>query len=145
MGTYTAFHFAGEIKKETPADVVNVLKAMCGGYAYELNPQDVPEHEFFRAERWKLLFTGYSYYFPARTSSSFEFDGKIAQAWFLTATSSLKNYDNEIERFVDFISPYLSGEARNVCYKWTAEDDGLPIFLIPKTDRHDSLSGEKVK
>lgn len=105
MGMYTAFHFASELKKDTPKEVIEILKFM--DRQKEECPKQLPEHNFFKCNRWGYLFTMSSYYFDAKTSHFFEFD-VITDSYFLTVTSNLKNYDNEIELFIDWIHPYLA-------------------------------------
>ncbi len=103
MGMYTAFHFASELKKEIPEEVIEVLKFMNTG---ENKPETLPNHDFFKTERWFCLFRMDSYYFDAETHSSFRFN-EISGSYYLTVTSNLKNYDSEIELFVEWITPYL--------------------------------------
>lgn len=104
MGMYTEFVFASELKKETPEEIINILKDMVNGNSY--NTYSIPNHEFFKCDRWKCLFTGDSYYFDGGTMSKITYDD-ITKTYFLTVRSNLKNYDSEIERFLDFIYPYL--------------------------------------
>lgn len=106
MGMYTALHFAAELKKDTPEEVIGVLKLMAEAKVPFSDPENLPDHEFFRTERWRRLFTMDSYYHRADTHCSFRFDD-ISQAYYLTVTSNIKNYDSEIEKFINWIEPYL--------------------------------------
>lgn len=103
MGTYTQFHFASEIKKDTPKEVIEILTYMT---SYEVEPKKLPNHKFFKCERWKMLFRMDSYYFPATTHCDLRLD-EITNSYFLTVTSNLKNYDEEIDKFVDWITPHI--------------------------------------
>ena len=104
---YTALHFAAELKKDTPEVVIDTLKSMVEGGLPFKEPKELPEHELFETDRWRYLFTMDSYYFAADTHATFRFD-EIAGAWFLTVTSNLKNYDSEIQKFIDWIMPFVS-------------------------------------
>ena len=46
-----------------------------------------------------------SYYFKADTHSTLRYD-EISETWFLCVRCNVKNYQNEIEKFVDWILPY---------------------------------------
>ena len=48
-----------------------------------------------------------SYYFSADTNSTLRFDD-ISNAYYLCIRTNLKNYDNEITEFIDWIKPYLN-------------------------------------
>lgn len=104
MGMYTAFHFASEFKKDTPKEVIDVLGYMAGLDVEK--PTELPQHPFFECGRWSFLFTMDSYYHNAKTHCDFSCDD-ISNSWYLTVTSNLKNYSNEIEHFVDWVQPYL--------------------------------------
>lgn len=47
-----------------------------------------------------------SYYFPSISDSKMEQD-RIDQQYHLNIRCNLKNYDDEIEKFLDYISPYI--------------------------------------
>lgn len=69
-------------------------------------PTNLPDHPLFDTERWGTMLQCDSYYFVADTYSTFRFDD-IGQSWYLCVRCNLKNYDNEIEKFVDWIMPYI--------------------------------------
>lgn len=103
MGMYTEFVCAIELRKDTPDEVINILENMTNGInEYEF----IPQHPFFKCARWKWLFTMDSYYFPGITNTLFEYDD-IARTHFLTIRTNLKNYDGEIDKFLNWIKPYI--------------------------------------
>ena len=104
MGMYTELHFNAEVKKGSEA--VPILEYMVDNSVGTL-PAVMPEHQLFQAWRWKFMFQCDSYYFDAKTISTFEYD-KIVDNYYLCIRSNLKNYDNEIELFIDWIMPYLN-------------------------------------
>lgn len=103
MGMYTEFVCAIELKKDTPQDVINILDNMTEG---EDNYDFKPNHPFFECDRWRWLFTMDSYYFSGRTNTKFEYDD-ISKTHYLTIRSNLKNYDDEINKFLNWIKPYI--------------------------------------
>lgn len=105
MGMYTEFVFASELKRDLPSEVEQVLKTMTEGYGFD-ELSIIPDQDFFKCDRWTMLFTCDSYYFDGKTSTSFEYDN-ISKSYYLTVRSNLKNYDSEIEKFLQWIKPYL--------------------------------------
>ncbi len=103
MGMYTELHFNAEIIKDAPEEVIEILEYMVNK---ETTYKTIPNHEFFITERWKSLFSSDSYYFSADTHSTFRYD-KIGQCYYLCVRSNIKNYGSEIEKFIDWIMPYV--------------------------------------
>mgnify|MGYP001616492046 CR=1 FL=1 len=104
MGMYTQLHFASDLKPDTPKEVIEVLEAMATGRTDNLGK--LPDHEFFNCSRWEVLFTMGSGYFDYDTHCKFWKEGYL-DFYVLNVTSNLKNYDSEIEKFLDWINPYL--------------------------------------
>jgi hypothetical protein len=101
MGMYTEFHYNVSLRKDVPADVVSILNYLTeGGDEFRTNDP------FFECSRWRFLCTMDSYYFAADTCSSLRFDN-IAQNWVLCIRSNLKNYSLEIEKFCEWLDPYV--------------------------------------
>lgn len=123
MGMYTELIFSAELDGDMPVDIVKTIKHMCGQGD---KPDVLPNHELFETDRWSLLLTGSSYYFVDSIVPVFRFDD-ICEDWRLTTRSNIKNYDNEIQKFLDWIKPYIrdgSGERgfyAIVCYEEQAE------------------------
>lgn len=103
MGMYTEFVCAIELKKDTPKEVINILDNMVQG---ETEYNILPNNPFFECGRWYCLFTMDSYYFSGRTNTILEYDD-IAKTHYLTIRSNLKNYDDEINKFLSWIKPYI--------------------------------------
>lgn len=121
MGMYTEIVAALELRgghgqsaEAPPQSIIDVLHFLTG---YDDSAAlDVPDHPFFSRRGWRSVLRTDSYYFPGDTRSTFRYD-EIAKSWFLTVRSNLKNYDGEIEQFLDWIAPYT--EPNDV------RDDGL--------------------
>ncbi len=103
MGMYTEFCFAAELKPDTPESVLAVLRFMLGEIEEE---PPLPAHPLFLTQRWDWMLRSDSYGFDADTHSVLRLED-VTDTYFLTIRCNLKNYDNEIEWFVDWITPYL--------------------------------------
>ena len=103
MGMYTEIIFGAGLKKDTPKNVIGVLQRMIDG---EDLVDNLPDHEFFKSQRTWLIRSGGSYYFPGCIEPKFWFDD-ISKNWFLHFRTNIKNYDSEIEKFLDWIKPYI--------------------------------------
>lgn len=108
MGMYTEFHFNVELAKDVPAEVLAILHAMAGTKeSADKIPSPLPDHALFKSERWRWMLLCDSYYFHAETNSTLTFDDN-GDDWRLCVRCNLKNYDDEIAHFVDWITPYLA-------------------------------------
>ena len=103
MGMYTELVFACELKKEVPGEVIELLEFMVG--KTNIEPM-TPNHPLFGNTRWRMMLKSDSYYFDGDTHSTIRFD-KISQSHYLTIRCNLKNYDSEIELFLDWIKQYV--------------------------------------
>lgn len=79
----------------------------------ELKKEDLrccPDHPLFKTDRWGILLRCDSAYFAGDTNSYItreDFDLELKYSPYLTIRSNLKNYDLEIELFLDWISQYV--------------------------------------
>lgn len=105
MGMYTELHFNAELRKDVPSDVLAILNYMLEA-GPGAPPPPLPEHALFKTQRWPVMLRTDSYYFAADTHSTLRHD-EIGECYYLCIRCNLKNYDEEIEKFVDWIDPYL--------------------------------------
>jgi hypothetical protein len=103
MGMYTEFHFNAELREDVPDDVLAVLDYMVNDVP---EPSSLPEHPLFNCLRWRSMLRMDSYYFPADTHSTLRLDEGGER--YLCVRCNLKNYDDEIRHFVDWVTPYLN-------------------------------------
>lgn len=107
MGMYTEFHFNAELKRDLPDEVVQALTYMVKNegeaYAFQL-----PDHPLFDCSRWHYMLQCDSYYFDMIPNSQFEHDNIGSGSYYLSIRSNFKNYEDEIEKFIDWIKPYLN-------------------------------------
>ena len=100
MGMYTEIFFRAEVDAEVVA-VINTLN--------DYGKTDWPDHEFFRCPRFRGIAHGGSYCFPQANHCFVEYDEHV-KAFFVSFRANLKNYDDEIEKFFDWVSPHVGGE-----------------------------------
>ena len=105
MGMYTEFHFNSKLKRNVPPNVIEILKFMVG--QTEAKP-DLPDHPLFATDRWDTMLRTDSAYFDADTHSTLRYEEGPKARYVLCIRCNLKNYEGEIEKFVDWIMPYLS-------------------------------------
>ena len=127
MGMYTEIHYNAELKKDVPDEVIAVLKYMMD--SDRLVPPPLPDHPLFETDRWVIMFQCDSYYFSADTHSTLRFDD-ISKSYFLCIRSNLKNYDNEIEKFIDWISPYLDEWREDYLGHYRYEESTIPTLIF---------------
>ena len=139
MGMYTELHFNAELRRDTPPEVLEVLRFMLG--EVEAQPQ-LPDHALFSAPRWRMVFRCDSYYFDADTHSTLRFDD-ISCSHYLCIRANLKNYDDEIDKFVDWITPYLDKrEGDFLGFKRYEEDEDPTLIHHPARFTSTALSSE---
>lgn len=103
MGMYTQLHLASTLKPDTPIEVIETLKYMLGDS--DLPPTNL-EHPLFNTERWVIMLRCDSYYFDTDTRSTLRMD-HIGSEYVLNVMSNFKNYDSEIDLFLEWIDPHL--------------------------------------
>lgn len=133
MGMYTELNLGVRFHKNTPQNVIDILKYMLAEspvrFEY-LRPQ-LPEHPLFKTDRWMIMLDCGSYYFDGKPDSSLNYD-KITECYFLNVRCNLKNYDREIEHFLDFIQPYLYTNGFIGYTRYEEDDDPTLIYNTHK-------------
>jgi hypothetical protein len=131
MGMYTELVCAFELKEETPDKIIDIINFMCDD-DYGLYT-DLPEHELFETTRWKFMLRSDSYYFEGSTNSTIEHDSLVG-GYYVTIRCNLKNYDNEIEKFIDWISEYIRKDdyfrKQFIGYKRYEENDDPTLIYV---------------
>lgn len=125
MGMYTELVIKCSIKEDAPQVVINVLDKLFNGVGNEI--LNLPDHEFFRCDRWRHIGSWSSYYHTPFALSKFEHD-EISSHLF--SRSDLKNYNNEISKFIDWLMPYVDEEVGQ-CIGWTwYEEKRIPTLIF---------------
>lgn len=106
MGKFTEINVCFDLIKDTPKNVSDILK-----YLIECNeePTVLPKHEFFNCERWGVVACCDSYYFDGMTNSKIVFDD-ILKCYKVNIRANLQNYDDEIDKFLHWLVPYIATE-----------------------------------
>jgi hypothetical protein len=126
MGMYTELVMSARLKDDP--DMIAALKWML---AEGERPETLPNHELFTKGRANWMLTCCSYYFVPRSMHLLEFDD-ISKDWTFIVRCDLKNYDGEIEAFVDWLTPYFDEEDEMVGYKRYEEDREPTIIYSPE-------------
>jgi len=123
MGMYTELNL--KVAIENDSIVVDVLKDLCKyGSSTVKNRLN---HPFFKTTRCNLIGKCGSYYFDGQPYIQFRYD-KIANCWFLTTCFNLKNYDQEIEKFLDWLCPYILTEGYIGTYWYEEQEEPINIY-----------------
>jgi len=123
MGMYTELIFKARLIDDAPEEVVNIVNFLFSG---KLAPKHLPtpDHKFFNCPRWTQVGNSSSFY-HIPIASSVVYDN------YIFSRSDLKNYDNEIELFLDWINPYLDNFTGD-CIGWTWYEEDMAPTLIYK-------------
>jgi len=121
MGYYTELIFGTSFKKDVPEIIIAIVKAMIEGKAEEI--KEIPNHPFFAIEGWEYVLTCSSYDFGVNEAVGRIWFDKIDKSYHVSTRSSVKDYDGEIEAFLDWIKPYLqSGSGEREIYAIVIEE-----------------------
>lgn len=123
MGMYTELDLKVAIK-DNPV-VVDVLKDIATGESSSIRGR--LSHPFFRTERCDMVGWGGSAYFDSQSHTQFKYNA-IANCWFLTTCFNLKNYDSEIEKFLDWLCPYILSEGYIGTYWYEEQEEPMRIY-----------------
>lgn len=119
MGMYTELIFGASLKPETPNGVIETLKNMCG-----------LDSEIDILKLGRNPFWAQSYYFGVSSSKPFMQYDSIGKNWIISTRGNIKNYDNEIETFLEWIKPHIENGSgfRNMYALVTYEEAGEPTI-----------------
>ena len=138
MGYYTEFVFAASLKEDTPDEIIDILKMVVCGPPEDVDIDVDIDHPFFKCDRWRWFGSRTSQYFGyTQPLSCVKYD-QIAHQWMVSIRCSLKNYTGEIEKFVDWLMPWIeggSGECGLLGYS-IPEDGVVPTLFYLKGGSH---------
>lgn len=127
MGMYTELHFNCRLKRNVPPNVIEILEYML----HKRNDKPaLPDHDLFSTGRWEHMLLSDSAYFYADTHSTLRVDEGFNERHVLCIRCNLKNYEGEIEKFVDWIMPYLSTTPDNFLGFSRYEETEQPTLLF---------------
>lgn len=96
MSMYTELHFNSTLKRDTPQSIVDTLRFMLGDSEAGL---PLPTHELFQCPWFEYMLRG--------AFSRLQFSN-ITNRYYLCIQSCFVNYEGELEKFLDWIMPYLA-------------------------------------
>lgn len=127
MGMYTELIFGASIKEDAPEEVIEALKYMIG------KTDEKPENFPLPDGRCEDLFRGGSYYFAINDPATKMWLDHITKQWHISTRSNIKNYENEIETFLEWIKPHIdSGSGARDLYAITIyeEQDAPTLYYL---------------
>ena len=126
MGMFTELYISSKLKEDTPKDIQDVVIWLFEDRSTEV--RRVPDHPFFKTSRWAQIGGGSSYYFTPFETSRAVYD-RVTKSVYFTSRSDLKNYDDEIGQFLDWITPYLDLETGEHIGHVRYEEDEKPTLI----------------
>lgn len=134
MGMYTELVLKCGIRDDVPSDVRAVLKHL---FMQDEEPETLPDHAFFKCPRWMMIGQCSSFYHHPRAMSDYwtGHSDKDEQGGYLFSRSDLKNYDDEINLFIDWLRPYIDEEDEQ-CIGWSWYEEDCQPTLIFKGVKH---------
>lgn len=132
MGMYTALVLDARLKDNVPKHVLETLEYMISANKPVEEGYVFPNHPLFGDTRWSRMLRGSSAYFPVEREPKLEFPffGKSDRTYMLSVGFSIKNYDNEISLFLDWLKPYTEEAIGWTMYE---EDENPTLILWPFT------------
>lgn len=127
MGMYTEIFINCEIERSSSPQILNVLRYMFGD-GEKPSKEELPLHALFMCDRWECIGKMSSYYFVPEAVSKFHDDWQGGK--FIVSRSDLKNYDSEIEKFFEWIMPYIDApDGQFIGYSRYEEDDVPKLYF----------------
>ena len=123
------------MKKSVDDNVINIIKYMLGMDDVELEDLEIPSHSLFTTGRWHYMLRSSSYYHIPYTVKLLEYDN-ISENYYLVVRSDFKNYQGEIGKFFDWITPYVEkdGDKTFIWYSLYEEDDEPKLYYVEGYD-----------
>jgi hypothetical protein len=148
MATYTELNCAFSLKRHTPEEIVDTLASMAG--QDEEEPKSLPKHPLFGATRWRHMLRRSSA--DGEAESYGDAGVQVSDGctrYRVTIRCTLRNYGNEIDQFIDWITPYIFARHGDFIGYTRSEDvEHVTLLLYPNRTftraRPDEIGGEPV-
>lgn len=128
MGNYTEIIFGASLNP--PDKVIRILKFLTDDNVEDIDLEK-PNHPFFNCSRWSSICRMSSQYFGVSISCRKLYYDDIRREWILSFRSSIKNYDNEIDLFLSWVSPYITqGSGSRNLYAVKTFESGEPMLYF---------------
>ena len=135
MSMYTEIYVKVVLKEYVDDNVINILKYMLGMDDVELEDLTIPSHSLFATGRWHYMLRSGSYYHIPYTIKLLEYN-EIGENYYLVVRSDFKNYQGEIGKFFDWISPHVErvGDKTFIGYSLYEGDDEPKLYYVEGYD-----------
>jgi hypothetical protein len=100
MGMYTELIFGARLKKDTPNEVIETLRYLVG---------DIEKPEKVAIDLWRNPLNFGSYYFAVNSPVRKMWFDEIDEKWHISTRANIKNYESDIEKFLEWIKPFVAG------------------------------------
>ena len=136
MGHYTELKCKLKLKKDTPEIVLSILKRVLiekdlghDKVLFDTNDVFKPEleNDFLKCERWYMLFLSTNWS-DIQGGKMYEDDGYNV----IDLHTEFKNYDSEIDKFFEWISPFVVGRKKKEYVGWWRSEsmnDRINIYI----------------
>lgn len=122
MGMYTELVLGVELKADP--NVIGILKVMLG-YLDEFDGNY--SHPLFSTPRWRIMLGCGSAYFDRQADSKLVEDYRCC---YLNVGCNFKNYNNEIDLFLDWLRPYIESDGFIGYMRYEENDNPTLIYMI---------------
>jgi len=123
MGMYTEFKFQSKVQRDIPVHIHRALQT------FLMRDAPLDEEKLREICPGEPLFEDYRVCMLGGT-----YDGIV-----ITVTADLKNYTGTIEKFLDWIVPYLDKDEGTVVGTTHYEEDEHPLYITLTGDGWDSV------
>lgn len=129
MGMYTELSMRCELKKDVPQYVIDTLKLMLD-HEPSIDETDWPKETIgviTGRQKWMLLSA--SYYLHPFSKSFLDYD-PMTRTYFLSTLFNIKNYDKEIEGFIEWLTPFIDANDGTFLGYRLYEEGNTPQLLF---------------
>lgn len=126
MGHYTELCIGVKLAENVPDEVVAILKHMIEDAP---EPEPLPDASIFKTDRWHFMLQCGSYYHPVSSAHTRMRKDGIDGQWELSIRCNLKNYDDEIQKFINWLNPYIENPADGEFMGYMRYEEGAPELL----------------
>lgn len=129
MGMYTELSMRCGLKKDVPQYVIETLKYMLDYTLYpELKEGPEETREIITGRQTRMLQLA-SYSFHPYSKSSLDYN-PIVETYYFSTMFSIKNYEKEIEKFVEWLTPFIDADDGTFLGYKLYEEGNEPQLLI---------------
>jgi hypothetical protein len=124
MGMYTELNISVKIKAED--ETKKILSYMTGRSDMDF---EIPSHPLFSSPRWKFMLKCDSVYFDHVADSALYGDLCDNKSYILNVRCDLKDYDDEIKHFLDWIYPFTNTRGFIGYTRYEEDEDPTLIYF----------------